>query len=137
MHERPTLTPISLASQLIGFVLLVSMTTVSFAADESIEFDRVLRTKAKGAVDAEGSARSDTHFGAVVDALPTLQGPRGGFGKPPSLLATSRALFIARLYGSMGRIDVKKAVEFVRSAASESQVNSPASQLYTLPSPAA
>jgi hypothetical protein len=128
MPVRPTVTPIPAASQLIRFVLLFAMTTANFAADDSIEIERALRIKTKETVDSEGRARSDVHFGAVVDALPTLQGPRGGFGKPPSLLATSRALFLARLYGSMGRIDVKKAAEFVRSAATESQVNSPASR---------
>jgi hypothetical protein len=119
MRAMPPVTPISLVS----LVLLVSMTTAGFAADGSIEIERALRIKTKRAVDAEGS---DVHFGAMVDALPTLQGSKGGFGKPPSLVSTSRALFLARLYGFLGRIDVKKAAEYVRSAAAESQVNSPA-----------
>ncbi len=123
MSPRRPATPIVLTSQLIRFVLLASMSTSGFAVDgSSIDIERASRIKTKGSVESESSTRSDVHLGAVVDALPTLQSPRGGFGKPPSLLATSRALFLARLYGSMGRIDVKKAAEFVRLAANESQV---------------
>jgi hypothetical protein len=124
MSARLISDSLALALQLTSrLVLLVLLSTACFAADAStIEMERALRLKMKGTGDTEGSARSDVHFGAVVDALPTLQSPRGGFGKPPSLLATSRALFLARLYGSMGRIDVKKAAEFVRSASMESQV---------------
>jgi hypothetical protein len=55
-------------------------------------------------------------LGIVVEALPGSQQSAGGFGKPPSLQATSRALMLAKLYGLLGRIDCKKAGEFLQGA---------------------
>lgn len=53
-------------------------------------------------------------LGIIVETLPSLQASRGGFGKPPNLLATQRALFLAELYGV--RINHDKAREFVAHA---------------------
>ena len=54
-------------------------------------------------------------LGIIVESLPSLQASgRGGFGKPPNLLATQRALFLAELYGL--RINRDKAREFVAYA---------------------
>jgi hypothetical protein len=61
-----------------------------------------------GAVCDEGS------LGIIVETLPSLQAPRGGFGRPPNLLSTQRALFLADLYGL--RINRERAREFVAHA---------------------
>ena len=92
-------------------------------ADESFALERTPRIKAKVAIDHRQIYSPGGNLSAVIESLPSLQGPRGGFGKPhPSLVATSRALFLARLYGVMGQIDTKRAAEYVRTAATEAQV---------------
>ena len=59
--------------------------------------------------------------GAVLQSLSTLQHAKGGFGRPPSLLATRRALFLAQLYGLLDKIDRKRAAEFVLQATDQDQ----------------
>ena len=65
-------------------------------------------------------------LGAVVESLPSLQSSKGGFGKPPSLQATQRALFLAQLYGMMPRINRERAKEFVTNALSTAAANTTA-----------
>ena len=102
-----------------------SFVAQSYADDSFALEERVPRMKTKISLDHKGRLHGPGgNLSAVIEAIPSLQGPRGGFGKPnPSLLATSRALFLSRLYGTMGRIDTKRAADYVRAAAAEAQVS--------------
>lgn len=75
------------------------------------------KTTGSGKAETWNQATAASHDaylqGLVLHSLHTLQHGRGGFGRPPSLLATRRALFLAQLYGLLDKIDRKKAGEFV------------------------
>ena len=119
-HSFPSLKCIS-----IFFALSIYWHDAVSVDEHALE--RVVRPKAKF---EEGNSfhsamknSTESNLSAAIAMLSSMQGPQGGFGKPsPSLQATNQALFLARLYGVMGRIDVKKAVEYVRAAAMEAQV---------------
>lgn len=61
-------------------------------------------------------APASSGLGIIVGSLPTLQSAGGGFGRPPGLVTTSRALFLAHLYGRLDNLHRKGAEDFVRSA---------------------
>eukprot|EP00960_Hanusia_phi_P078170 768790-Hanusia_phi.AAC.4 len=58
-------------------------------------------------------------MGVLVESLHSGefgQSAKGGYGRPPTLVATSRALFLTSLYGLHPRINQEKATEFVMAA---------------------
>jgi hypothetical protein len=87
-----------------AFTLFISLVGLTHAATtwENSSFS--------GSVCGEGS------LGVIVEVLPSLQASKGGFGKPPSLVATQRALFLAQVYGLLPQINRQRAREFVTHA---------------------
>ena len=63
-----------------------------------------------------GEGCGEGTLGVIVESLPSLQTGKGGFGRPPTLVATQRALFLAQLYGLGQRINRERAREFVTHA---------------------
>jgi hypothetical protein len=66
--------------------------------------------------DPPGEGCGEGTLGVIVESLPSLQASKGGFGKPPTLKATQRALFLTQLYGLGQRINRERAREFVTQA---------------------
>lgn len=86
--------------------------------------DVVKGTDGRSAGNAHSTANWHHHshaVGAVLQSLSSFQHAKGGFGRPPSLLATRRALFLAQLYGLLDKIDSKRAAEFVLHATDQDQ----------------